>query len=118
MTLGDFLLFLGTFILVFFAGRISMMRSIVKAVMEESENERDSDGQPISNELTIEKINNIYYAYVGPDFAGQAKTFDELMTNMKNHYKFDSFKLSELKNLSSEERIQLLEAIHKNFNQR
>lgn len=110
MTIGDILFFLGIVTAAFFAGRISMMNSIVKAVIDESEAENAE-----SEELKIEKINDIYYAYVGVDFAGQAKTFDELFENMKRDQRFGTFKLTNISNLSDAEQKLLYDAIKRNY---
>lgn len=117
MTLGDIILLISFGLACFFFGRASMMHTIIKAVVEEAENEKSviaGTGDP--GELTIEKINNIYYAYVGPDFAGQADNFDELIANMAKHKKFGKFKITGAKNLDAEEQKALAQALQKNYN--
>lgn len=112
MTIGDILLYAFLFGITFFAGRLSMMHSIVKAVISEHEN--STVDQP--GILKIEKINNIYYAYVDTDFAGQAGTFDELFTNMAKNHRFNEWKINELpKDFSDEEKELMFRAIEKNF---
>jgi hypothetical protein len=112
MTLGDFLLFLFGVAIVFFAGRVSMMHSLIKAVVNDNENETDKT----PGSLKIEKIGNIYYAYVGSDFAGQAATFDELFDNMAKNRQFSTWKIGEVPDsLTNEEKESLFNAIKKNF---
>lgn len=117
MTLGDIILLVSLAACFFFLGRASMMHSIIKAVVEEAEKDQSpiaGSGDP--GELTIEKINNTYYAYVGADFAGQADNFDELIANMAKHKKFGKFKLNGIKNLSADEQHALAQALQKNYN--
>lgn len=114
MTIGDIAILLCIILIAYFVGRISMMRTIVNAVVNEAEAEKQT---LTSDELSIEKINNIYYAYVGLDFAGQANNFDDLFENMKKDRRFASFRLTKLSNLSKEEQDSLLEAINKNYHQ-
>lgn len=117
MTLGDIILFAILAAGFFFLGRASMMHSIIKAVVEEAEKEQSpiaGGGDP--GELTIEKINDTYYAYVGPDFAGQADNFDDLVANMVKDRRFGKFKINGIKNLSVDEQTALAQAIQKNYN--
>ena len=100
----------------FFLGRASMMHTIIKAVIEEAENENPIKGTGEPGVLKIEKINNVYYAYVGADFAGQASTFDELMANMKADKRFGKFKVNGIEGLTQEEQTELSRAINKNYN--
>lgn len=117
MTLGDIILFVSIAAGFFFLGRASMMNSLIKAVTEEAEKE----GNPITGsgdpgELTVEKINGIYYAYVGTDFAGQSDNFDDLIANMVKDRRFGKFKINGAKNLSVEEQKALAQALQKNYN--
>lgn len=117
MTLGDIILFVSFGLACFFFGRASMMHTIIRAVTEEAENEKSAiigTGDP--GELTIEKINNVYYAYVGPDFAGQADNFDDLISNMGKDRRFGKFKIAGAKNLSADEQNDLAQALQKNYN--
>lgn len=119
MTLGDIILFVSLAIGFFFLGRASMMHSIIKAVTEEAEKEKSViTGSGSGNELTVEKHNNIYYAYVGPDFAGQADNFDELISNMVKDRRFARVKVGSSENLSSEEQNELVQALKKNYSQK
>ncbi len=99
----------------YFLGRISMMHTIIRAVVEEAENESPIKGDGEPGVLKIEKINNIYYAYVGPDFAGQSANIDELISNMKADKRFAKFKVSGIEGLSQEEQTALAQAISKNY---
>lgn len=117
MTLGDIILFVSLAVGFFFLGRASMMHSIIKAVVEEAENEKAAiTGTGDPGELSIEKINNMYYAYVGADFAGQADNFDDLIANMVKDRRFGKFKINGIKNLSAEEQKALAQALQKNYN--
>lgn len=114
MTLGDILFLLSLCAVSFIAGRISMMNTIVRAVINESENQPELESG--AGTLKIEKIGEFYYAYVDSDFAGQSKTFDDLFTNMAKNKKFAEWKMKELPdNLTDEEKTLLVQAIAKNF---
>lgn len=67
----------------YFFGRISMLGTIVKAVVEESEKELTKEQTP--NILTVEKHNDMYYAYVDGNFASQGTSFDDLFTALKSN---------------------------------
>lgn len=112
MTIGDILFFAFLFGITFFAGRLSMMHSIVKAVIDDQNTEDKNE----PGTLKIEKINDIYYAYVNTNFAGQSTNFDELFTNMAKNNRFSEWKITELpKDFSDEEKELMFQAIQKNF---
>ena len=112
MTLGDLLVLILFLTVAFFAGRITMMRSIVRAVIEEHEN-NSTDSERV---LHVEKIGNVYYAYVNADFAGQASNFDDLFLAMSKNRKFNEWKISEFPSeFTNEERELMIQAIEKHF---
>ena len=115
MTVGDIILLVSFGLACFFFGRASMMHTIIKAVKEEVENESVTESVD-SKELSIEKINDVYYAYIGADFAGQATNFDDLVANMVKDKRFSRFKINGIKNLSADEQKDLAQALHKNYN--
>lgn len=116
MTIGDVLLYAFLFFITFFAGRISMMHSIVKAVINDQDSPNRADAVRL---LKIEKIDNVYYAYVDTDFAGQSNNFDDLFANMAKSRRFSEWKLAELpKELSQEERDLMRQAIEKSFTEK
>lgn len=97
----------------YFLGRASMLRTVIKMVAEEAGNELEKkvDNEPGS--LFVEKINNVYYAYVGQKFAGQSACLEELFTNMKNIYKIETFKITHIEGIGKEEGTRMAEAIAK-----
>lgn len=111
--MGDILLLVLFGIGCYFLGRASMLRTVVKMVAEEAGNELE---QKVDNEpgnLFVEKINDIYYAYVGQRFAGQSADLNELFNNMKNIYKIETFKITHIEGISKEEGTKMAEAIAK-----
>jgi len=63
--------------------------------------------------LTLEKIDNVYYAYVGDNFAGQSKSIDELVLNMRDVYKVKLFNFDKIEGISNEEYDLFLKSIEK-----
>lgn len=120
MTTDDvnLLIGIGFCIICFFLGRASMMHTILKAVSEEAEKEKSLSTNSSSKELTVEKIDNMYYAYVGTDFAGQADNFDDLISNMVKDHRFSKVKVNSTTDLSAEEQQALIQALKKNYNQK
>jgi len=94
-------------------GRVSMMNSIVDAVITEAEETRTEESN--SDDLFVEKIDNMYYAYVGKQFVGQNSNLGELFDNMKNIYKVESFKVNDIDGLTKEDHRKIAEAIAKNY---
>ena len=115
MTIGDIVLLLVFGLVCYLVGRASMMHTIVKAVMQESEPTPDKTDEKLGS-LMVEKINNVYYAYVGEQFAGQSDTLDELIRNMKHVYKIESFKITHIEGISREESQKMAEAIANTYN--
>lgn len=115
MTIGDIVLLLVFGAVCYFVGRASMMHTIVKAVMQESELDPTEPNEKLGS-LMVEKINNVYYAYVGQKFAGQSDTIDELVRNMKHVYKIESFKITHIEGISKEESRKMAEAIANTYN--
>lgn len=118
MNLDDIILFVSFGAACFFLGRASMMHTIIKAVTEEAEKEKSLNTNGNSGELTVEKIDNMYYAYVGTDFAGQADNFDDLISNMVKDHRFSKVKVNSANDLSAEEQQALIQALKKNYNQK
>jgi hypothetical protein len=115
MDLGEILSWIVFGVCCFFLGRIAMMHSIIRAVTDEAEKENLVKGTDEPGVLKIEKINNIYYAYIGADFAGQASNFDDLFATMKADKRFGKFKLNGAEELTSEEQQSLTQALYKNY---
>ena len=69
-------------IVCYWLGKITMMHSIIDAVINEHDKETTSDE---AVELKVEKIDNVYYAYVGGEFVAQAKTFKDLVLAIKSN---------------------------------
>ena len=113
----DILLFLlgaaVSFIGGYFFGRISMLGTIIKAVVEEAEKEVEE--KKTDNILTVEKHNDMYYAYVDGNFAAQGSNFDDLFTAVKSNKNYDVVNISRATaatlNLSREEAKVMAEAI-------
>lgn len=116
MTLGDILLFVSFGLACYFLGRASMMHTIIRAVVEEAGEELKEKESTELGALNVEKINNVYYAYVGGDFAGQADNFEDLVSNMKKDKRFQKFKITGIDTLTKEEQADLAQALHKNYN--
>lgn len=89
MILEDLVLFgLGmviAFIAGHFFGKVSMLGDIVRAVSEEAEKELAAEQPKSDNLLTVEKHNNMYYAYVDGNFAAQGETFIALFNAVKSN---------------------------------
>lgn len=97
-------------------GRVSMMTSIVNAVINEAEEEQTRTDESNLEDLFVEKIDNMYYAYVGKQFVGQNSDLAELFHNMKNIYKVETFKVKNIDGLTKEDHRKIAEAIAKNYN--
>lgn len=119
MTLVDLILLALFGAICFVAGYVHAMRVIVKAVIEQAETDQKDTGTDLlpteSQLLNIEKHNNMYYAYVGEQFAGQSSSLQELVINMKHQRKIVSFKVAHIAGLDSSERAALAEAIYNNY---
>ena len=115
MDLLDIILLLVYGVVCYSIGRVTMMNSIVNAVIDEAEAEVDSKVAS-NNDLFVEKINNVYYARVGQQFVGQNSDLEELFKNMKQVYKVDSFTVKHIDGLSKEDHLKIAEAISKNYN--
>jgi hypothetical protein len=53
--------------------------------------------EKIEGILTVEKINDQYYAYINSDFVGQGSTLDEIQDLVKNLVRKDPLRYSSLK---------------------
>lgn len=98
----------------YWAGKMSMMKDIIDAVVDEHEAEKAREGANANNgELIIEKHNEIYYAYVGQLFAGQATTFKELVAQIKSNKKINTFTVNKkvVEVLTDDERQSLVDAL-------
>jgi uncharacterized membrane protein len=104
------------FITGYVVGKISMLGEIVRAVVEEAEKEQAVEGkvQP-DNMLTVEKHNDMYYAYVDGNFAAQGATFVDLFTAMKSNKNYEAVNITRTTaadlNLSREDAESMAEAI-------
>lgn len=65
------------------------------------------------NGLSLEKINNIYYAYLGEKFVGQSSSIDELVHNMRYIYKVSLFNFDSIESLTNDENDQVRQSIEK-----
>lgn len=105
MTLVDALLIV--IVVSFIAYRLGRSQSL-------DEHNKDHDLKVIEiKNLTIEKINDMYYVYVGNDFAGQSKSIDELVLNMRDIYKVTLFNFDKLEGISTEEYDLFVKSIEK-----
>lgn len=106
---GMVVAFLGGFMF----GRMSMLSSIIQAVVEEAEKEVEQ--KRADNILTVEKHNDMYYAYVDGNFAAQGSNFDDLFTAVKSNKNYDVVNINRATaatlNLSREEAKVMAEAI-------
>lgn len=102
----------------YIAGRVTMMNNIVKAVTEEVEAEQGELEVMDSNinDLFVEKIDDVYYAYVGTQFVGQNNNIEDLFQNMKKIYKVETFRVKNIDGLSKEDHRKIAEAIANNYN--
>lgn len=114
--MGEILLLVFVAGICYFLGRASMLKNIIQAVAEEAGTgtEKQVDNEP--GKLFVEKINDVYYAYVGQKFAGQSADLNELFSNMKNIYKIETFKITHIEGISKEEGTRIAEAIAKIYN--
>lgn len=112
MTLDQLFLVILVVVLTYYIGRATMLRDIIKHLKAEEAAENEPNGSV--NELSVEKVDNIYYAYLGTKFAGQADNFDDLIKNMIQNKKHGIFVLKSDQNLSAEEKTALASAIYKN----
>jgi hypothetical protein len=96
-------------------GRASMMNSIVNAVINEAKEEKTQTDESNLEDLFVEKIDNMYYAYIGGQFVGQNSDLVELFRNMKSIYKVESFKVKNIDGLTKEDHRKIAEAIAKNY---
>ena len=111
--MGEILLWILFGVACYFLGRASMLRTVVKMVAEEAQDEVEQKVNNEPGDLFVEKINNIYYAYVGQKFAGQSSDLNELFDNMKTVYKINTFKITHIEGISKDEGQQMAEAIAK-----
>jgi hypothetical protein len=98
----------------YWAGKLSMLNDIIKAVVEEHEAEQAGEIPSIEGDLVIEKHSDTYYAYIGQLFAGQATTFIELVTQIKANKTIGSFTLDKKtanEVLNEQERAALVSAL-------
>jgi hypothetical protein len=115
MDFVDFLILLAYGFVCYVIGRASMMKSIVNAVAAEAEEEQAATESTVED-LFVEKIDNMYYAYIGKQFVGQNSDLMMLFHNMKNIYKVESFKVKNIDGLTKEDHQKIAEAIAKNYN--
>lgn len=115
MTLVDLILLALFGAICYGFGRVSMMYSILRTATEEAAKETDKPAETATELLNIEKHDNMYYAYVGERFAGQAASLGDLVANMKNTQKITSFKIAHISVLNDTERAALAEAIYNNY---
>ena len=102
MTMLDFILIVVCGIILFYIG--GLLR----------EKDQDENIQVINVDgLCLEKINNIYYAYLGQKFVGQSSSIDELVQNMRDVYKVSLFNFDNIESLSNEENNQVRQSIEK-----
>lgn len=101
----------------YFVGRASMLATIVKAVAEEAVKELEPEKK--ERVLTLERHNDMYYAYVDGNFAAQGETFMDLFTSMKSNKSLDDTDVRITKqamdtlNLTPELRAELFDAVAK-----
>ena len=117
MTLVDIILLALFGVICFGLGRLHAMYTIVKAVIDATEEEIavKPDSGPDPQLLNIEKHQGTYYAYVGEQFAGQSDSLQGLVSDMKNKRNIVSFKVAHIAELDPEERTALAEAIYNNY---
>jgi len=115
MDFVDILLLIVYGFVCYIIGRASMMNSIVNAVIDEAEEEQAAEESKVED-LFVEKIDNMYYAYIGKQFVGQNSDLMALFDNMKNIYKVESFKVKNIDGLTKEDHTKIAEAIAKNYN--
>jgi hypothetical protein len=102
MTLVDFILIVVCGMVSFYIGRLYR------------NNDHSENVQVINVDgLSLEKINNIYYAYLGEKFVGQSSTIDELVHNMRDIYKVSLFNFDNIESLTSDENNQVRQSIEK-----
>lgn len=104
------------FITGYVIGKISMLGDIVRAVVEEAEKDQaEAQKTKGDNILTVEKHDDVYYAYVDGNFAAQGANFLELFTAVKSNKKYDVVNLSRATaanlNLSREDAKLMADAI-------
>jgi hypothetical protein len=93
----------------YWLGKITMMHSIIDAVVNEHDKETASDE---AVELKVEKINNVYYAYVGGEFVAQAETFKDLVRAIKSNNSVTRFAVDkDTTALSEVERTDFMAAL-------
>ena len=109
----DILLLILYGVICYAVGRVSMMNSIVNAVITEAE--QTHTGESNSEDLFVEKIDDMYYAYIGGQFVGQNSNLGELFHNMKSIYKVETFKVKNIDGLTKEDHRKIAEAISKNY---
>ena len=63
--------------------------------------------------LSLEKINNVYYAYLGNKFVGQNNSIDNLVLNMRDIYNVKLFNYDKMEELSEEENNLVKQSIEK-----
>lgn len=102
MTLVDFILIVALGIILFY----------VKGLLHEKEQSENIQVINVDG-LSLEKINNIYYAYLGEKFVGQSSSIDELVQNMRDIYKVSLFNFDNIENLTSDENNQVRQSIEK-----
>lgn len=96
-------------IVCYWLGKITMMHSIINAVIDEHEQETTSDE---AVELKVEKIDSVYYAYVGGEFVAQAKTFKDLVVAIKSNNSVTRFTVDKnTTSLSEVERTDFMSAL-------
>lgn len=75
---------------------------------------KDTEVQVIAIDLLLlEKINNIYYAYLGNTFVGQSNNIDELVLNMRDFHNVKFFNYDTIENLTNEENNLVKQSIEK-----
>lgn len=100
----------------FFIGRASMLRTIINMVVDEAQAETATVSKDEPEKLFVEKVNDVYYAYVGQKFAGQSADLNELFSNMKTIYKINTFKITHIEGITKEDSQKIAEAIAKTYN--
>jgi hypothetical protein len=111
----DILLLVIYGVICYAVGRVSMMNSIVNAVITEAGEEQSRGNKSNSEDLFVEKIDDMYYAYIGGQFVGQNSNLGELFHNMKSIYKVETFKVKNIDGLTKEDHRKIAEAISKNY---
>lgn len=114
MTFADIILLLLFGVVCYVFGKISMAHTIVKKILEETDDEsQPKDNSTLLNgELFVEKVNGCYYAYVDQAFVGQATTFNDLFTAIKQREGIGAFTVkTDLDTLNAEERDSMIKAL-------